>query len=119
MFRQQPTRCVQQPFDRPKTNFPKDRVHIGSGQRYGGPFQHGLMEESVTYLRIIGLFYVELTMSCYFKPCFANNTFIASLDHNKASRITSTCVCKAYLLLIIFASLNYMSVLNKASYAIC
>jgi hypothetical protein len=40
---EQPTRCDQQPFVGPKTNFPKDRVHLGSGQRYGGPFQHGLM----------------------------------------------------------------------------
>jgi hypothetical protein len=118
VFRKQPTRCDQQPFDGPKTNFPKDRVHVGSKIRRAVSTWPD--EESVTYLRILGLLYVELTMSCYFKLCFANNTFIASLNRNElASRIISTCASKAYLLLIIFASLNYMSVLNKASYAIC
>jgi len=42
VFRKQPTRCEQQPFARPKTDFPKDQVHVGLGQRYGGPFQNGL-----------------------------------------------------------------------------
>jgi hypothetical protein len=31
-------------------------------------FKHGRLDEaSVTYLRILRLFFVELTMSCYFK----------------------------------------------------
>jgi hypothetical protein len=99
VFRKQPTRCDQQPFDGPKTNFPKDP----SSWRVkdpGGPFQHGPDEESVTYLRILGLFYVELTMSCYFKLALpTTRLFIASLDHNKASRIIRTCAPQSLLII--------------------
>jgi hypothetical protein len=44
------------------------KTEFKAGQRYGGrPFQHGLMRRVLHILRILGLFYVELTMSCYFK----------------------------------------------------